>query len=78
MRVSTSINWAYVKQNCVHLSDTKSGKSRDVPLSPMAKAKAVVQRMRGYHAESMLNITAASIDTHFRNAKERAELDGFT
>jgi integrase len=71
-----SITWANVKPNYIHLPDTKNGKSRDVPLSSMAKA--VVQRMRGYHAESMFHITAASIDTHFRNARDRAGLEGFT
>ena len=71
-----SITWANVKPNYIHLPDTKSGKSRDVPLSSMAKA--VVERMRGYHAESMFHITAASIDTHFRNARDRAGLSGFT
>lgn len=71
-----SITWANVRPNYIHLPDTKNGNSRDVPLSAMAKA--VVERMRGYHAESMFNITAASIDTHFRNARERAGLSGFT
>jgi integrase len=71
-----SITWDNVKTNYIHLPDTKNGKSRDVPLSPMAKA--VVQRMRGYHDASMFNITAASIDTHFRTAKIRAGLSGFT
>ena len=71
-----SITWANVKQNYIHLPDTKNGKSRDAPLSSMAKA--VVERMRGYHGESMFNITAASIDTHFRTARERAGLEGFT
>lgn len=71
-----SITWDNVKANYIHLPKTKNGQTRDVPLSPMAKA--VVSRMKGYHAESMFNITAASIDTHFRNAKTRAGLSGFT
>lgn len=70
-----SITWSNVRPNFIHLPDTKNGTSRDVPLSPMAKA--VVERMKGYHAVSMFNISAASIDTHFRNARERAGLDGF-
>jgi integrase len=71
-----SITWANVKPNYIHLPDTKNETARDVPLSAMAKA--VVQRMRGYHAESMFNISAGSIDTHFRNARDRAGLAGFT
>jgi len=71
-----SITWANVKPNYIHLPDTKNETARDVPLSAMAKA--VVQRMRGYHAESMFNISPGSIDTHFRNARDRAGLAGFT
>jgi integrase len=71
-----SITWANVKPNYIHLPDTKSGKARDVPLS--AGAKMVVEKMRGYDATSLFAISAASIDTHFRNAKGRAGLDGFT
>lgn len=71
-----SITWDNVKANYIHLPKTKNGHTRDVPLSPMARA--VVAKMRGYNAVSMFNITAASIDTHFRNAKARAGLAGFT
>ena len=71
-----AITWDNVKPNYIHLPDTKNGKSRDVPLSSMARA--VVERMRGYSPTSMFAITAASIDTHFRNAKTRAGLVGFT
>jgi len=71
-----SITWDNVKPNYIHLPKTKNSQPRDVPLSPMAKA--VVAKMRGYNEASMFNITAASIDTHFRNAKTRAGLSGFT
>lgn len=71
-----SITWVNVKPNFIHLVDTKSGKSRDVPMSPTARK--LVAKMRGYHPSSLFDLSAASIDTHYRNAKDRAGLDGFT
>jgi integrase len=71
-----AITWANVKPNYIHLTDTKNGKTRDVPLS--AAARKLVEKMRGYDDASMFAITAASIDTQFRNAKARAGLEGFT
>lgn len=70
------ITWANVKPNYIHLPDTKNGKTRDVPLSPVDKK--IVEKMRGYDDVNMFAITAASIDTHFRNAKTRAGVGGFT
>lgn len=71
-----SITWDNVKPNYIDLPDTKNGKPRQVPLS--AGARSVVEKMRGYDTTSLFAISAASIDTHFRNAKARAALDGFT
>ena len=72
-----AITWVNVYPNYIH-TDSKSMVefTRDVPLSPMAKA--IVKRMRGYHDTSMFNVSAASIDVHFRNARTRAGLKGFT
>jgi len=69
------VAWADVHPGYVRLHDTKNGQIRDVPLS--TKAKRVVDQMRGYHKTSVFNITAGSIDTHFRNAKTRVGLTGF-
>jgi integrase len=72
-----AIVWANVKPAYIHTDSKAVGiKTRDVPLSK--KAQRLVEKMRGYHETSMFNITAGSIDTHFRNAKARAGLDGFT
>ena len=72
-----AITWDNVHPKHIH-TDSKSmiEFKRDVPLS--RKARRIVDKMAGYHPESMFNITAASIDTHFRNAKTRAGLSGFT
>ncbi len=75
-----AITWDKANPNYI----TVAGKSmeklflRDVPLSPMAKC--IIERMRGYHQTSVFNLSAGSIDTHFRNAKVRAGLKdaGFT
>jgi len=72
-----AITWDNVHPNYIHTKSKSMVEfTRDVPLSGFAKA--VVKRMRGYHPTSMFNITAGSIDTHFRNARIRAGLDGFT
>ena len=72
------ITWDNVKPKYITVSGKSMEKEflRDVPLSPLAKA--IVNRMRGYHETSVFNITAGSIDTHFRNARKRAGLSGFT
>ncbi len=72
-----AIEWVNVYPRYIH-TDSKSMVEfvRDVPLS--RQARRVVETMRGYHETSMFNISAASIDTHFRNAKQRAGLSGFT
>jgi integrase len=72
-----AITWANVHPAYIHTSSKAIGiKTRDVPLS--AKARRIVNKMRGYHPDNVFNITAGSIDTHFRNAKTRAGLSGFT
>ena len=70
-----AVTWANVKPNYIHVPDSKNGTARDVPLSRMAKA--IVERMRGYNTTKLFGISAGSIDTHFRNARDRAGLDGF-
>jgi len=70
-----SIQWSDVHPSFIRLPDTKNGEVRDVPLS--TKARRIVAKMRGYHPTTVFDITAGSIDTHFRNAKSRAKLTGF-
>ena len=72
-----AITWDNVHPNYIHTNSKSMVEfTRDVPLSGFAKA--VVKRMLGYHSTSMFDITAGSIDTHFRNARIRAGLTGFT
>jgi len=73
-----AITWDNVRPTFIH-TESKSmleEVARDVALS--VKARRLVANMRGYHETAMFNIKAASIDTHFRNARKRAGLSGFT
>lgn len=72
-----AIRWENVFPKYI-FTDSKSMEefTREVPLS--RQAKRIVAAMRGYHPETMFDISAASIDTHFRNAKTRAGVSGFT
>lgn len=71
-----SLTWGNVHDRYVHLPSTKNGRSRDVPLSTMAKAK--VERMRGYDEKLVFGLTTASLDALFRKYRGLAELSGFT
>jgi integrase len=72
----TGLQWARWHGSWVTLADTKNGSSRDVPLSP--KARAIVERLRGLDDEAVLPITSASLDALFRKARAAAGLEGFT
>lgn len=71
-----SLTWKNVHDRYVHLPTTKNGKARDVPLS--RKAKAEIERMRGWDDTLVFGITAASLDALFRKYREAAKLTGFT
>ncbi len=56
----------------VHLMRTKNGDERDVPLSPAAIALVKLLPRKG----ALFQVTAASCDTLFRRAREKAGIDG--
>lgn len=70
------LTWANVHRLHAHLPDTKSDRPRDVPLS--TRARAILERMKGWDDGLVFGITAASLDALFRKYSKRAELDGFT
>jgi integrase len=70
------MTWGDVFPNFVRLPKTKNGQSRDVPLSK--KARRLLEQMRGFDRVSVFGVSAGSIDTHFRAARARAGLSGFT
>ena len=55
---------------------TKTGKRREVPLSP--GAQKVIKRMRGWDAVSVFGVKSQTLDTLFRRSRVRAGLQGFT
>lgn len=71
-----SLRWADVHDTHVHLPMTKSGKSRDVPLS--SRALRLLERMKGWDDVYVFGVKAGSLDALFRKNRERAGLSGFT
>lgn len=71
-----ALTWENVHDRYAHLPTTKNGKARDVPLS--RKAKAEIERMRGWDDTLVFGITAASLDALFRKYRKSAKLSGFT
>jgi integrase len=72
----TGLTWVNVFPKYCHLPDTKSDRSRDVPLSP--KAARTLERMRGWDAESVFSLKSQTLDALFRRYRDRAGLSGFT
>lgn len=72
------LRWADVAKDHVqlHAGKTKTGKARQVPLTPTAMRN--IECMRGYDQELVFGITARSLDAMFRKYRARAGLDGFT
>lgn len=71
-----SLTWPNVHDRYVHLPSTKNGRSRDVFLSTMAKAK--IERMHGCDKTLVFGLTTASLDALFRKYRAAAGLSGFT
>lgn len=73
-----AIWWDLVHPTHVHLPKeiTKTGKGRDVPLSPAAKA--LLERMRGWDDQLVFGLQSQTLDALFRKARGRAKLAGFT
>jgi len=69
------LKWADVYDTHCHLPLTKNGTYRDVPLSPVAHR--LIERMKGWDAESVFGLSSQSLDAMFRKYRERAGLSGF-
>lgn len=70
------VEWAHVFPKYIHLPKTKNTEPRDVPLSPVARR--IIDRMRGYHALSLFNLTTSKVGQEFTKARRDAGLSGFT
>lgn len=65
-----SMQWGEVLESVVHLPLTKNGTRRDVPLS--TRAKALLELLRGVHAERVFDLATSQIDAIFRKARDKA------
>ncbi|WP_225784502.1 site-specific integrase [Xenophilus sp. Marseille-Q4582] len=72
------LEWADVRVDHVllHANRTKTGRARQVPLTP--EAARVIERMKGFDEVLVFGIPARSLDAMFRKYRERAGLEGFT
>jgi integrase len=72
-----SLTWDRVHPTHVRLTTaTKSGKAREVPLSPTARE--LLERMKGWDDHLVFGLGSQSLDALFRKARTRAKLSGFT
>jgi integrase len=77
MRAGEIVNltWEHVHPKHVHLPLTKNSQSRDVPLSP--KAREIIETLRPLRkhlGEHVFSLTSQTLDVHFREARNKAEL----
>lgn len=72
----TGLTWDRVHGNYAHLATTKTGVSRDVPLS--SKARRIFEMARGFDSELVFGVKSQTLDTLFRRARDKAGLSGFT
>ena len=71
----TSLEWVDVYPKFAHLSKTKNGDDRDVPLSPHARE---LLALLPKDARRVFNVDNGTRDKLFRDARDRAKLDGLT
>ena len=73
-----SLRWEDLRKNyCIlRAEDTKSSKSRSVPLTPTAKRN--IEMMRGLDETFVFGISSELLDAVFRRYRKLAKLDGFT
>jgi integrase len=69
------LQWSDVFATHVHLPMTKNGKSREVPLTPVAQR--ILARMRGWDDASVFALTPQTLDAMFRKYRDKAGLSGF-
>ena len=69
------LRWDDVRDDYVllHAGKTKTGKARQVPLTP--EAARTLKRMRGYDEDLVFGLKVQSLDAMFRKYRARAGLD---
>ncbi len=71
-----ALRWDDVGVHHARLRTSKTGKGRDVPLTPAARR--CMESMRGFDAELVFGLKPQTLDALFRRARDRAGLAGFT
>lgn len=71
-----ALQWVDLNADYVRLRTSKTGKGRDVPLTPTARR--LLETMRGFDTVLIFGIQSQTLDTLFRRARDRAGLSGFT
>jgi integrase len=71
----TTLEWSQVKidKRYVKLSKTKNGDSREVPLSK--RAIEILSWLKGLHKQRVFTIESGSMDSMFRKAKKKAQIE---
>lgn len=70
------LTWGQVFDDYCKTSGKTQAATRDVPLTP--KAKAIIELMRGFDTVLVFGIKSQTLDAMFRKYRVRAELSGFT
>lgn len=72
------LRWQDVRGDFVvlHAGETKTGKGREVPLSPTAQRS--IAALRGWDEALVFGLRAQTLDAMFRKYRGRAGLGGFT
>lgn len=71
-----ALQWPDIKEHHARLHTSKSGKGRDVPLTP--SARRTMDLMHGFDDELVFGIGYQTLDALFRRNRDRAGLSGFT
>lgn len=72
-----SLTWVNVRDDVALLPLTKNGSKREVPLSPRA-IELLGQLPKGEPTDACFGVGASSLDSLFRKAKGRAQIEGLT
>lgn len=71
-----ALRWPDIYDDFARLRTSKTGKGRDVPLTP--SALRTIRAMEGWDAESLFALRPQTLDAMFRKYRDKAGLAGFT
>lgn len=71
-----ALRWDDIYTDFARVRTSKTGKGRDVPMSPYVRR--LIARMKGYDPVLVFGLSSQSLDANFRKYRDRAGLSGFT